>query len=638
MASRPRFLLIGMDGMNLPLLRRFASEGSLPTFSKLMARGSTNRLLPALPAWTPNNWATIITGTTPGSHQLGGWTLRRKTDPWEAPRLESWDSRVIGKTETIWHVAEQAGLRTLVQFYPVAVWPAPLRRGYVIAPGFHDAPFAIAMPMRYFVTRRGDVKASIEQVGAVARERTTDLAEMGAPPGTSVVRLAPTSDWEHVPAGALAAELPIVLKTGETECAHLLVIPEGGNRPFARVAVCAERDANAWVADLTPGEWSPFWHRRLGRARTEVAMRFRLLEADPAAGTLYLCRTEAYATRGFASPEGLDRPLVEACGPFYDWPSIDPTLGPAELDTFAGDMLYQGEWQVKAARYLLNHGGWDLHFSHWHLFDHVNHPTVNPADPEGPAYDATRGAWMIECQRRIYQVGDTVLRQFLELADDNTIVCVTSDHGMAPTHRWADVPARLVEKGLLVYQGNGRTIDWSRSAAYVQADRGSEVWVNLKGREPMGIVPPDTYEEVQEAIIDALLDWRDPGTGKRPIALALRLQDAQIIGYWGTENGDVVLTFNRGYGWGPPLDGHTAGPGKEALHGSQIPTSETPYFTNMACFIMAGPGIRVGYERDWQQFGLMRMVDLAPTFAHLLGLRPPLHSTGSVLSDLLEEW
>jgi predicted AlkP superfamily phosphohydrolase/phosphomutase len=59
--------LIGMDGMNLPLLQRFAAEGSLPTFSKLMARGSTNRLLPALPAWTPNNWATIITGTTPGS-------------------------------------------------------------------------------------------------------------------------------------------------------------------------------------------------------------------------------------------------------------------------------------------------------------------------------------------------------------------------------------------------------------------------------------------------------------------------------------------------------------------------------------------------------------------------------------------
>ena len=76
--AHPRRLLqIGMDGMNLPLLRRFAGEGVLPTFSRLMARGSTNRLLPAIPAWTPTNWATMATGTTAGTHNLGGWSVRQ---------------------------------------------------------------------------------------------------------------------------------------------------------------------------------------------------------------------------------------------------------------------------------------------------------------------------------------------------------------------------------------------------------------------------------------------------------------------------------------------------------------------------------------------------------------------------------
>jgi hypothetical protein len=55
----------------------------------------------------------------------------------------------------------------------------------------------------------------------------------------------------------------------------------------------------------------------------------------------------------------------------------------------------------------------------------------------------------------------------------------------------------------------------------------------------------------------------------------------------------------------------------------------------MACLILSGPGVRVGYERDHQRWGLMRMIDLAPTFAKLLGLRTPRHSMGSVLSDLL---
>ena len=57
----------------------------------------------------------------------------------------------------------------------------------------------------------------------------------------------------------------------------------------------------------------------------------------------------------------------------------------------------------------------------------------------------------------------------------------------------------------------------------------------------------------------------------------------------------------------------------------------------MGCFIISGPGVKRGYERDWQRYGLMRMIDLAPTMAHLMGFRPPAHSQGTVLWDLLED-
>jgi predicted AlkP superfamily pyrophosphatase or phosphodiesterase len=77
--SAKRVLHIGLDGMNLPLLRKFAAEGILPTFSALMARGSVNRVMPAIPAWTPTNWATMATGATAGTHGLGGWSVRRRS-------------------------------------------------------------------------------------------------------------------------------------------------------------------------------------------------------------------------------------------------------------------------------------------------------------------------------------------------------------------------------------------------------------------------------------------------------------------------------------------------------------------------------------------------------------------------------
>ncbi len=599
-SSKPkvkRVLHIGMDGMNLPLLRRFAAEGCLPTFSALMARGATNRVLPAIPAWTPTNWATMVTGAPAGTHGLGGWSTRKKTDPWTDHRLDSWHSDAM-TAETIWEVADEAGLKTLVDFWPSGSWPSRLKRGYVVASGFHDSQFPMAAPVQFVCTTRTDAPEGRQ--GNVRRGgrsgSTVDTAETGIAPGSVVAHLRPAAEngWEGAPEGALAATLTIPLLRGGESTLYLLAerAIDGG---FGRVSICERRDPASHLVTLSGGKWSPF------------------------------------VTRSWGAGSGV------AAGPFFDTFSINPTGGAAELQCFLDDIRYQGEWQVKVARHVMEHGGWDLHFSHWHLFDHINHPTVNPADPDGPEYDSQVGEWMIDAQRQTYVVGDSVLAQFLELADEETMVCVMSDHAMPPAHRWGHPIARLEEAGLLARKAGGG-VDLARSQVYVLPDRGSEVYVSLQGREPFGTVPPERFDAVKDQVIDALLDWRDPLNGKRVVALALKLEDAAVIGFWGDPResacGDVVFTFNRGYGWGPPVEGGSVGKGRGAQHGSQIPTMETPYFTNLATLICAGPGVRAGYERDWQRYGLMRMEDFAPTVAHALGLRPPRHSRGAVLHDL----
>jgi hypothetical protein len=164
----------------------------------------------------------------------------------------------------------------------------------------------------------------------------------------------------------------------------------------------------------------------------------------------------------------------------------------------------------------MRNGGLDLHFSHWHLFDHINHPTVNLAGPEGPNYDPKVGAWMMDAQRRTYLVGDRVLAQFLELADDETFVCVLSDRGMPPAHRFGHPIARLEEAGLLVRRPGD--VDLERSQVYVLPDRGSEVYVGLQGREPWDTVLPEKLDSVKDAVLDA------PVTGpfRRPLSWAGR--------------------------------------------------------------------------------------------------------------------
>jgi hypothetical protein len=300
-------------------------------------------------------------------------------------------------------------------------------------------------------------------------------------------------------------------------------------------------------------------------------------------------------------------------------------------------MLDQGMWQVEAARYVQRTRGWEMHFSHWHIFDHINHSTINQCDPDGPYDEATR-AWHMTAQRRAYEVADRVLAAWSELVSEHDHFLALSDHAMFPCHRWCYATGLLVERGLMALQADGVSPDWERSRVYTLADRGAEVFVNLKGREPRGVVEPAEFERTQEAVIDLLHGWRDPADGRRVVAFALKLEDCQPLGLWDPDRtGDVVFTYNRGYGWGPPTDGALIGPGRGGLHGSQVPNAERGLMTNMGGMLMTGPGVKAGYERDFRRFGLMRQIDIAPTLAHLAGLKPPAQSMGAVLHDIMED-
>ena len=603
MATAQRLFMMGYDGMNYQLLRRFLREGCLPTMQSLLNRGSLNRLLCAIPAWTPTNWSTLVTGTTAGGHRTASWSVRESRDPTIDP-IPCWNVDAYGGAETIWQVAEEAGLRSLVTHYPAGSFGAA-ESGCVIGAGLSGAPASYAGSECY--------------VAAVAG---SDSAGNGV---TQVSLQAATAcGWRNAGEGDLVATLTI---TGRDDCLYLLV-RENSER-CDDVSICTDTDASTVEAGLTLDDWSaPVFHR-VGPDHKTATTRFRLMSAGD--GEVVLYRSAVTLTSGHGRPEALADEIQQHCGPFFEPSHMIDEPDDDVLAAWLDQMRIQGEWEVSVARYVQAGHGWDLHFCHWHPFDWINHASINELDPDGPNYDRERAAWYLEAQRQTYQLGDDVLRQFLELEREGDLVSIIADHGMAPAHRTGFVPTRLQEVGLLASDPNGQ-VDMRRSKVY-----GSRaIWVNLEGREPGGIVASAEYERVQEEIIDALLDWRDPATGKRVVAFALKIQDAQIIGHWGYHCGDVAYAMNRGFGWSPPLGGGALGEARDGEHASQIPTSESPEATNLGCCLLAGPGIRVGYERDWERWGLMRMVDMAPTFASCLGLRAPRHSTGAVLGDLLE--
>src|SRR5205823_4156313 len=152
--------------------------------------------------------------------------------------------------------------------------------------------------------------------------------------------------WEGAPARALAATLTIPkLRGGETSL--YLLAERGADGDFGQVSICERKDRASRLVTLTLGQWSQFVTRSWGEGsgvdtNTAGTVRFYLLAADAARGTLRVVSSQVYAARGFAAPAGLDRQLIEAAGPFFDTFSINPA-GDAELRCFLDDIRYQGE-------------------------------------------------------------------------------------------------------------------------------------------------------------------------------------------------------------------------------------------------------------------------------------------------------
>jgi arylsulfatase A-like enzyme len=254
-----------------------------------------------------------------------------------------------------------------------------------------------------------------------------------------------------------------------------------------------------------------------------------------------------------------------------------------------------------------------------------------------------------------------------ECANDHTIMALVSDHGAVPCCKAFWINNALRRAGLVTCRERpgpgGSWIEWSRTQAINSHTATEHIWVNLKGRQPNGIVAPGReYELVREWTPQALYDTRDPETGGCPVALAVRKEDAVPLGHWGDRCSDVLVSAKPEY-YVPDFNHYRRAGGGEAAarqlaslgdtvvepfafrgdsgwlwswhaggyHHGHLPTAALGDLTNRAFLLMAGPRVRQGYRREQP----INLVDVAPTLAHALGWPIPAQAEGAVRFDLL---
>ncbi|MDP6964010.1 MAG: alkaline phosphatase family protein, partial [Planctomycetota bacterium] len=186
--------------------------------------------------------------------------------------------------------------------------------------------------------------------------------------------------------------------------------------------------------------------------------------------------------------------------------------------------------------------------------------------------------------------------------------------------RWLTSRGRKLSKGQ--EQSIAEMVDWSKTRAYSSFSGGEDiVLINLKGREPNGIVNPGAeYESLREEIIAKLTDLK-AADGTQIISRAYKCEDL-----WQGEQLHLApdiqcLTKETACNMSPsPLHHVVAEPaveGRPAMHRPQ------------GIFGWEGDGIfKTGHRQTGYQ-----IADMAPTMMHLLGLEIDDHMDGNLMSD-----
>jgi predicted AlkP superfamily phosphohydrolase/phosphomutase len=301
-------------------------------------------------------------------------------------------------------------------------------------------------------------------------------------------------------------------------------------------------------------------------------------------------------------------------------------------ETFLERIGQSLEVRRKVGRYLLA-GDWDLFVLVLTETDMVQHLLWEKKE---------------ECLLPVYRKVDEMVGDFTSFLGEDDFLLILSDHGFGPVRKTFYLNTWLAAKGFLAVgpaeeaagAGGAATapersllrrllggfrrqkrkgIRWDRTQAYFyNTGQLHGIGINLKGREPGGIVPPGEYETVRKSVMESLAGARDPENGKVVVEQIFRREDL-YTGPHVEDAPDIVFVPNYEY---MVSDRIRSRPFRKREDGRGVHRRD-------GIFLLKGAGIREGYPVEGAT-----LLDMAPTILHLLGLPVPRGMDGRVLGEV----
>jgi predicted AlkP superfamily phosphohydrolase/phosphomutase len=495
-----KLIFLGLDGLDAKLTERFMEEGKLPNLKALRAVGSYSRLRTTFPPLSPVAWSTFATGVNPARHNIFDF-LNRDLRTY-APELSSSKVGPRGiemrrKSEPFWKILSRNAVGSTILRVPITFPPDDFD-GRMLS--------AMATP---------DLRGT---------QGTFSLFTMDGSSGENRYALRADGDaWEGD------------LRGPDDRRVNFRISAD-------TLSIQGERFA------LRRGEYTP-WVRLdfdgvRGIARfllSESGLYVTPVQIDPEDPALPISHPRYYAIY-----------LAKLLGTFS-------TLGMAE-DTWAlndgaideDGFLKQAEFVQKEREAMYfsalkntRHGALACVFD---TSDRVQHMFYRYLDHADGAPMTQRYGGTIE---RMYRDMDRLVGETVKYVDRDCALFVLSDHGFCAFRRGVNLNAWLKREGYLALTDGGDEsgeyfdgIDWTRTRAYTFGLSG--LYLNLRGRESHGIVPPEQAVRLKHELMAKLAALPDEETGAVAILEAYESSAIYKGPYLGGAP-DLIIGYAEGY-------------------------------------------------------------------------------------------
>lgn len=560
-------IVLGVDGMDPGLLRKYLALGKMPHCQKLIAKGGFWPLATTNPPQSPVAWSNFISGTNPGGHGIFDFIARdphtmrpylsvaaaepparsMELGKWIIP-LSSGSMNSLRHGPTFWDDLQQQGIdctifRVPANFPPTAgeattlsgMGTPDMQGGYGEFRYYSDDPQVLTKKVSGGKIQRLFIRQGMPKD---AQDRDPELDG----PINSFLKSAPTAT---VPFQAYIDPKQPVVKFVVQDNTFIL---KGG-------------EWSDWITvrfTLLPfvGEVTGICRFYLKSAHKPFALYVTPINIDPANPSLPISTPPDYSQR-----------LVRDVGYFYTQGMIEDTAA-LSANVFTPDDYRQQaqlviDEQMRFYDYELDRFRGGFLFFYLSTLDRSSHVFWRTLDPQHPLYSERLAKTQGDFIPHLYQTVDAAIGKALERLDERTHLIVLSDHGFNSFRRQFNLNSWLMDNGYVRAKDPASRsslegllgIDWGTTRAYGLGING--LYLNLAGREKEGSVQPGTAaDQLADELILRLKQVRDPANNAQVINNVFKASEI----YSGPHVGlapDLIVAYNTNYraSWDTTLAG-----------------------------------------------------------------------------------